>query len=230
MMRPVIVSVVLLLGAATQSNAQKMSTQLVEEGYKRYGLESGIVEFRVEANMMKTSETIYFDRWGLRETKQRRTEINVGSISQTQNAMEFLDGETTVNVDLDNKRGTRIKNNLLTTIADRTSSKNMEEASEKFLKAMGGKKIGEEAVLGKTCQVWDIQSLKAKNWVWKNIALKAESGLGGMTTTITAVRVEENAKIPVEKFKIPDGIPITESGSIPDILKGIKEKQKPKGK
>jgi len=214
----------------SQSEAQKTSSQLLQEGYKRYGLESGIFELLTESSMMKSTEIIHFDRWGLRETKERTTEIKAGTFTQNQHSMELLDGETTVTVDLDSKRGSRITNNLMTTIIDRTSSRDMEEAGQKILKSMGGKRVGEESVLGKSCQVWEIQSLKTKTWVWKNIGLKSESGFGGMTTKITAVRVEENVKIPEEKFRVPEGIPITESGSIPDVLKGIKDKQKAKGK
>ena len=48
------------------AHAQKTSELLLQDRYKRYGLESGMIEFVGEGGLMNTSEIVYFDRWGLR--------------------------------------------------------------------------------------------------------------------------------------------------------------------
>jgi len=216
----------LLVFINSSAVAQKDSKALLKEGYKRYGIESGRVESVGKGSMMETRETIEFDRWGLRETKLTITDIKVGTFTQSTRSLALMDGETTVNVDLETKQGTRIKNNMMIQIVDKMGSKDMTKASEDLMKKMGGKKVGSESILGQPCEIWEIRSLGSKTWVWNNISLQNETKLAGIGMTITAVNVEANPRIPESTFAIPDSIIVKEGGSPLEMLKDIKKKGK----
>ena len=79
-----------------------------------------------------------------------------------------------------------------------------------MLEEMGGKKIGEEEVLGKTCEVWEIKNMGTKIWIWKGITLKTETDMMGMKINQTATKNRNHIKMAEEYFEVPEGVTISE--------------------
>jgi hypothetical protein len=53
------------------------------------------------------------------------------------------------------------------------------------------------------------QIIQLTAWVWKGLVLKYESAGNGMVFVIdTVTEIQENASVPEEKFKVPDGVVI----------------------
>jgi len=192
-------------------------------GAKRYQIKSAIVEYTLSGTR-KGTETIYFDNWGMREAKYTKAEMSMMGITQKQNTLTLLDGETTYNIDLDTKTGTKMETPMLKELA--ANNKDLTDAGEKMMKSMGGVKIGTEVILGKTCDVWEIKNMKSKTWVWKNVPLKTKVSMPSMEMTITATKFEEGAAIPADRLAIPSDVNITEGVDMKKMLDGLKARKK----
>lgn len=205
------------------------SANLAADGFsqdlRRYKIRSGIIEYKM-SGMQTGTETIYFDRWGMREAKYTQTEIKVGTISVKQNQLTLLDGEWTYGVDLDKKTGTKMPTPLMKELAGaaKREGKDATEIGEDMLTRMGGRKIGTETLLGKTCEVWEIKNMNAKSWIWQGVTLKTEVNMMGKVTTTEAVRLQDNVNIPEEKLTLSKDVKITEGVNPMDALKNLKKK------
>lgn len=59
----------------------------------------------------------------------------------------------------------------------------------------------------------DAMGMKVRGWVWENIPMRTETNLGGKEPMVTEVtRLELGAPVSADKFAVPDGVVITESG------------------
>jgi hypothetical protein len=192
-------------------------------GYKRYGIESGIVEYAV-SGAQKGTETLYFDRWGQREATYTDTELSFAGISQKQKTLNILEGELGYNINLATRAGTKTTNPLFKKILDRSPDKNLGDLGLRMLEEMGGVKIGTEEVAGKLCDIWEIKNLQSKSWLWKVVTLKVQVKMAGMEVTKTAARFEEGVSIPEDRFTIPSDIKISEGADIQKALERIKKK------
>lgn len=213
-----------LTGACSRSQeTSTVASELRDAGHRRYQIESGIVEYQMSGGQ-NGSETIYFDRWGMREAKYTRTEISFSGITQKTNTLTLIDGEWIYVLDMDKRTGTKTKNTLLKTIAEKTGKKDFGEIGEQMLRDMGGEKIGSEEIAGKPCDVWEVKRLGSRSWVWKSIALKTQVKLGGLEMTSVATLIEEGVSIPEDKFALPSDVNITESEGIDKALRDAKGK------
>jgi hypothetical protein len=195
------------------------------QDFRRYKIRSGIIEYKM-SGMQTGTETIYFDRWGIREAKYTQIEIKVGNMSVKQNRLTLLDGEWTYGVDLDTKTGTKTPTPLMKELtgAAKREGKDATEIGEEMLAGMGGRKIGMETLLGKSCDVWEIKSLNAKSWIWQGMTLKTEVNMMGKVTTTEVVRLQDNVNVPEEKLTLPKDVKINEGANPMDVLKNLKKK------
>jgi len=216
--RAVIATVVLSLATVITSDF------LGEESFKRYQIESGIIEYSLSGNR-KGTEIVYFDDWGRREAKYSKTELSMMGITQKSNTLTLLDGVWIYNINLDGKTGTKMSNSMLKDLSESSSDKDLTEVGEEMMVRMGGKKIGTEEIQGKMCDVWEIKNMNTKTWVWKGVTLKTVTKMAGIETLSTAVRFEANAKVPEEKFAIPADVTITEGQDFKDLFKNLKSKK-----
>lgn len=192
---------------------------------RRYKTRAAIVEYKM-SGMQTGTETLYFDRWGMREAKYTQTEIKAGTIVVKQNRITLLDGEWTYNVDLDSKTGTKIPTPLLKELtgAAKREDKDATEIGEEMMTRMGGRKIGTETVLGKPCDVWEIKNMNTKSWVWQGVTLKSIVNMMGKTQTTEATRLQDNVNIPEGKLTLPPNVKITEGADPMDMLKNLRKK------
>ncbi len=197
---------------------------------RRYKLRSAVVEYKMSGAQTGV-ETIYFDQWGMREAKYTQAEINMMGVSVKKNELTFLDGDWTYRVDLDKKTGAKMPTPLMQEMkeAAKRQGKDFTDMGKEMLIRMGGKKIGEAAVLGKPCEIWTIKSLQTTSWIWQGVTLKTEAKMMGKTMLTEATRVQENPAIPPEKFVLPQDVKITETANPLETLKNLKT-QKPNKK
>lgn len=187
----------------------KTSQEMSSEGYKRYGVESGIIETEL-TGFQKGTETIYFDNWGMREAKYSHTIMTMAGNKREAKIFTLIDGEWIYNIDLDTNKGTKIKNPMIKSIAEQTGQKDFMQLGEKVLEKMGATKVGTEEVLGRTCDVWAAQAMSMRLLVWKGIPFKTTINIGeqiGQTINneILVTKFEEGASISEDKFKLPEG-------------------------
>ena len=87
--------------------------------------------------------------------------------------------------------------------------KELQALGESMMDEMGFKKAGQEKILGRSCDVWENETLNTKIWIWENLTMKTEVNMMGQFIT-EAVKIDINARVPADKFKIPAGIDIIE--------------------
>lgn len=202
----------------TSSESTK-SEGMKEAGFKRYQIESGIVEYSM-SGAQKGTETVYFDKWGMREAKYTKSELAVAGITRKSNTLSLIDGDWIYVIDLDKRTGTKTQNPLLKQIADRGGTKDLAEFGEKMMRDMGGEKTGSEEIAGKMCDIWEVKKLGSKSWVWNSVTLKVQVNMGGMEMNSTAAKFEEGASIPADRFAIPSDVKITEGADLKRMLEG----------
>lgn len=72
-----------------------------------------------------------------------------------------------------------------------------------------GKLVGKATLLGKPCEIRQIQSVKL--WIWEGLPLKMESGAAqGMQVSMVATKVETPAKLSASLFELPPGSKVTD--------------------
>ena len=186
-------------------------SQNTEFNNKRYYVESGKIKFKISGNTSGTEE-IYFDNWGQREVQiiKAVTETSFFGMKnkQEENTMNILDGDISYHIDLKQKTGVKTLNAGITTMAAIGNGKSPRTMGKEMLEQIGGRKIGEETILGKDCEVW--KALGTKLWIWKGITLKISSKIMGIERTSEAVEIKTGIKIDENKFKVPEGIKITD--------------------
>lgn len=175
---------------------------------KKYQIKSGIVEYTI-SGIQSGKQTLYFDNWGLLSAEYTQATTTFMGMTVPSNTLNLTDKEWTYNIDLDKKEGTKIANKELEDLMKSLQGKDLEDIGRKMLEQLNARKIGNETFLGRNCEVWEIQKLSSKVWIYKYVPLKTISNLVG-TITIEATKFEENASIPADKLKIPSNIKITE--------------------
>jgi hypothetical protein len=194
--------------------------------YKRYEAKSGKVNFELTGTQ-KGNSTLYFDDYGMIEASYENTVLEMFGIKQETNTVTFLDGYWQYTVDLNSNTGTKMKNTMLESIAENADNGDVVEVGKEMLVSMGGEKIGNEEFLGKPCEVWMIESMGTKIWVWMGITLKSETNMMGMIINRIATNAEINIDIPVEKIKVPDNIDFNEVDlqNVQDMMKGYEQEK-----
>ena len=193
------------------------------EAVKRYKIESGIVEFTLTGTQAG-SVILYFDSWGMRESKFSDLELSMMGIKRKTNSVNIMDSEWLYNIDLDTREGTKMQNSFFMNLIKQSKEDNLADLGEDMIKNMGGEKTGTEEICGKMCDVWDIQRMQTKTWVWNGISLKIEVKMRGMESTTIATSVKDNVKIPDEKFQVPADVKIIEQ-DFGELLKNAMPKK-----
>ncbi len=169
---------------------------------KKYDIKSGIVNFETTIKMgsmnMKQKSMVYFDDYGMKECKE--TYFN-----DKLTTSYFSDGKNLYLVDHNMKtvtnrgpayRGTEVRVEW------------MEFGTEKDRQSGKIKKAPAMTVAGKTCEVFvsdDGKGNVTRYGGWNKVLLYLDVQTPNMKTTIQAVKVQENAKVPAEKFVVPSG-------------------------
>jgi len=172
---------------------------------KRYAIESGVIEYSFEG-IQSGTETVYFDRWGMREARYAKGQVRQGGRTQKIDRLLLRDGDWVYNIDLDKKIGAQSPNpfRLPPQVPGEQTSVEM---NEEIMQKIGGVKTGSEKVAGKKCDIWEVQAMGSKSWLWKWIPLKTQSLIPNMKVTMTATRVEERP-VSADKFQIPKDVQI----------------------
>lgn len=188
-MKRVIVYVVIILMAAGFSFLQAQQV-------KKYQTKSGIITFETTIMMgkmeMKSKAVVYFDDFGM---KERRDTYDGDTVKESL----FSDGKDLYLVIYAEKaaykrgpafRGTEFK-------FDWNEIQRSGEA----------KKLPNMKIAGKDCEAFELNHKGNINTYagWNNICFYIGTNQKNMTVVSKAVKFEENAAVPAEKFKIPAG-------------------------
>jgi hypothetical protein len=192
-------SAALLFGALilTATAFAQKTNQLYQYPYK-----SAVIEYAYSGNTTGTAQH-FIDDHGRKfaQFNQFKTK-SFGSTTEANQQVIFKDS-IMYTIDLIKKEGvkTRITN------LNEKEIRDWAEDIDSLWKSMGFKKTGEGEILGKKCDIWEGMSTKV--WVWQNFTLKTETTIFGKNV-MEATKLDLNASIPADKFRVPDGIKMSE--------------------
>lgn len=185
--------------AADSRNA----AQMVDAGFKRYGIEKGIITYRLDG-AMKGTEFIYFDHWGWREAHYEQTESRVGEYYEKINRVQFLDGERRYAYDPATKTATYFDSPQVQEAANKWGTKDMVKVGLEMLKTMGGRHAGDAKVLELDCEVWKIDRMKTTLWMWEGLTLAEQAFAMDIPVSRRAISVQTDEEIPLAKLVLPE--------------------------
>lgn len=195
------------------------------EELKRYPFKSATVEYTsiVEGSVMGMgniksigSKTLWIDNYGVNEAELKKEKSETSIMGQTtveeKELLKMVDKDFIYNINLKEKSGTKMSLKDVTELSKAMSNAYLTNGGanslKEFVEKNGGKWLGQESFLGKTCDVFELMELK--QWIYKGITLKSEGSIMGMTIKEQATSFIENSSISKEKFNIPSGIKFTE--------------------
>ena len=193
---------------------------LTSDEYKRYSLKSAIIEYKL-SGMETGKETLYFDNFGMKEARVKESTIEYEGKKIKRKITIILDGKTAYTVDYDSKSVAKITNDYKD-LTKGFNTKNLGEIGKKMMTDMGGKLTGSENILGRKCEIWNLDQYKTKSWIWNYITLKMATELPNMKTYSEAVKIQENAKIPESVFQYPKDFKVYDMNKQQKPTKGKK--------
>lgn len=185
------------------SGADGSKSHLVKD--RKYGIKSAIIEYDVSGSQ-EGSRRLFFDNWGARQAEYSNTTITVGQFSKTANLLNITDGDWQYTINLDSKSGTKAKSSLKELKEELMGQQYFNELGEQAIIKMGGMKIGTEEYLGKECTVYEFRNIGMRAWYWKWVLLKSETRSGPVSIIVTARKIEEDVRVPEDRFRIPEDI------------------------
>jgi len=204
----------------SESSTRTTASEAPAGSFKRYGIESGVIEYTLSGAQNGT-QTVYFDKWGAREAKYTDATISFGGTSRKMHTLMLIRNDSVYSVDLDTKTGTAMRNPLLDGTMSNGKGKDLMEMGMDMMKQMGGEKVGTEEILGRSCDVWKIKNLGSKACIWNAVPMKTEVDMMGMKQSNVAVKLDENASIPEEKFRVPTDVKLTQGADMEKMMKNM---------
>jgi hypothetical protein len=167
-----------------------------------YPVKSAFIEYAHTGSATGT-ETWYMDNNG--KLSARYTELTEKSFGTTTKTSQVVIQKDSVFYTINLIERTGLKQTVHIDQADIDKwGKNPEEAWTN----MGFKKVGDETILGKPCQIWE--GMSTKSWIWQNFVLKTQVDLFGKST-VEATKIDIGGAIDKSKFEIPADIKMEES-------------------
>lgn len=206
----------LSLGSACQgSSARPIPT---DGPSRRYDVEHGVVEYALDG-MESGTEVLRFRDFGLREVKQRQTQLDLGvdvrlptDQAGQKRVVTVLEGTTVVSYDLDTRSGTRTLHSLERLgNSEAFRGKSMVEMSKQMYARLGGKMVGTKAIAGETCEVWKIEKISTETCLHKGIALEVSTELAGMKQHAVATRIDWKETLSDAAMVVPEDVVLQET-------------------
>ncbi len=169
----------------------------------KYPFESGIVKYENDVMGMKTTLTLYIKDYG--DVECSVSEVEMMGRKMTMKSL-IKDGYL-YSLAMDQKSGTKMK------IDPEFSTYSFDtDMFEEKIDSLGGKKLGTEEILGKTCQIYSMmqEGAEQKMWIWKNMLMKMSAEQNGMVMGMEVKSIEETNNFPDGIFDIPADYNITD--------------------
>ena len=168
--------------------------------FKKYDIKSGIITFETVIEMgtmkMKNKIMVYFDDYGMKECHENYNGEKLATSLFSDGQMEYvvMHGEKTAYTRGKAFRGTEYRFDW-------------NEISEKDRTSGKAKKLPNVTVAGKNCESFMVGSSADKTVYagYGHVCLMIDVSSSTMRSLIKAVKFEENAKVPPEKFAVPAG-------------------------
>lgn len=189
---------------------RRSAEEMVAAGFKRYGIEKGILIFRIDGAMTGT-ENVYFDHWGWREGKYVQSQTDIGTYKQKKNTIQFLDGERRYEYHAETGDAHFFESRQVQKAADQYGTKDMTIVGDEMIKNMGGVVMAKVQIRGVECDVWDVDNYKTELSMWKGITMGERSHPENLPVARTCILLDTTSAIPLEKMILPEGVKLIQA-------------------
>jgi len=197
----ILLSLLISIQGQTQDKVKKFTVKSGKIIYQYTGVNSG-------------TKTIYFDDYGEKYYEHEKfvNETSIfGQTSRTEtNHLTIMVNDQFWNIDYINKNYTRgtlaFYKETHEMYADKTDAE-IQQMNEDIIASFGGEKLGQEKILGRTCD--KIKLMGSVIWVYKGITLKLNTNVMGITAGEIATSFDENIQINSSRFQAPQDIQYT---------------------
>lgn len=162
---------------------------------KKYPIKSAIVTFDNQMLGINQKTILYFDDYGAKEAEEKYDGADVKE-------MDLCNGKMRYTINVKNKTAFTMRE-CIRGIAYKFDWNEISKADKEYKV----KKLANVTVAGKDCESYSMSSGEYPTTFagWQNVLLYQETKSKYGTIIKKAVKVEENASIPAEKFKVPEG-------------------------
>ncbi len=201
----------------------------VHAASKRYEIKNAMVEYKISGAGQTGKETLYISDYGQKEARYTEMAVKLMGFKSVTKTLSLYDQGWVYDIDLKEKKGEKYNESEAQKIAQRNTQGVIDSKmtgvvfDKDTLNELKGAKKGSETLLGKKCQIYELQNGAIRASIYKGIALKTESVFGGMKMTYTATSFDEKAAISQDKFEVPSGVKIEKLsfkeayGDMPDM-------------
>lgn len=201
-------------GGGTNTNADSKMEDVAKE---IAGLKTFIIEYKTTVNtpqMISTSiMTQWIDNENDRHAIHTESENEYMGRKEKQHSLMIMKDGWSYMIDLTNKSGFKSKDMESDEDPTEMFKSDDDVTFRQMIESEGGKILGNEKLLGRDCIVVEIseedesgETGLTKMWYYKGIPLKMTNAY----YTMEALKFEENASIPADKFEVPADINISE--------------------
>jgi outer membrane lipoprotein-sorting protein len=184
--------------------------------WARYNFKSGIITYKATVMMMDQEIICYFDDWGIKQCN----EVNINVLGKKAHNVTLTDSAWVYNWNPDVKTGTKVKVN-----GKDPNNINFTNLTDDIRKTFNITDEGSGKVLGRDCKVYSVSlgeaGIKGSYSIWNGIVLKIETSVKGLGINMEAIKIQENATIPAEKFTLPKDITFTETSPSASMEKDL---------
>jgi outer membrane lipoprotein-sorting protein len=196
--------------SVTTADSSLKEIEAEMKGMKSYMMKA-ITTTNEDGAKMKMSMTIWHDVANDKTATEMEMEMTAAGFSQTSKTLNIEDGEWIYIINLKDKTGVKMRNNDDDDGMFDYEIQEDEATLRQMIEADGGRIIGTETFLARNCIVveavdedYDYGTITTKMWLYKGMPLKMVSDNMNMEVT----HLEENVRIPAERFKVPAGVTI----------------------
>ena len=172
------------------------------ENVKFYEIEAGQIEYTI-SGVNTGIESMKWNNWGRKTVRRMKSTMSMMGVTQSTDQLMYTDGRWVYIVDQVTNTATKMESPMLN-MANRKDP-NLMKAGTDFMKAMGGKIVGKETILGKVCDWWEMKQMMTKTCIWRGVPLKTVAGMPGMEMIQTAVDLKVGA-IPDSQVSLPSHV------------------------
>jgi hypothetical protein len=173
---------------------------------QRYEVKSGAIEYTItrSGNMMgvivngKGKAKAIFKAWGNVELYSEESEMTTMGRIEHEREMTKIDHGKLFVVDFEQ----RVIYEYTPEMLKNSEYQEFAKTGKEMIESMGGKKIGEEKILGYLCEVWEMAPVKL--WLYKGIMLKSEAEIMGVKHTTIATKIDLDVSVSESDLKLPD--------------------------
>jgi hypothetical protein len=178
---------------------------------KLYGVESARIEYEYTGDVTG-KKTVTIANFGMYETQTDEFTMKTGATPTDVKSQTIRVDTLNYTIDLKTKTGQKAPFSFAQ-LKEMTKSFTAEQKenlnAELIQSMMGGKKAGTEEILGKKCDIFDLQG-GGKIWMWKGLVMKQEMPMGQMKLALIAKKIETDISLSIADFTPGTDIKISE--------------------